>query len=141
MTRLYTDDVELYDIAFTWDVDDEVSWLVERFGPSCRTVLEPGSGTGRMLEALAVRGLAPCGIDTAAEMVAYSRDRLSAAGVHAGVMLADMTDFDLELRFDAAVCPINTLLHLTANELASHLARMADHLEPCLLYTSPSPRD
>jgi SAM-dependent methyltransferase len=134
VTRLYTDDVELYDIAFTWDIDDEVSWLVERFGPSCRTVLEPGSGTGRMLEALALRGLAPCGIDTSAEMVAFSRERLSEAGVHAGVMLADMTDFDLELRFDAAVCPINTLLHLSPEELGSHLGRMADHLVPGARY-------
>jgi SAM-dependent methyltransferase len=130
VTRLYTDDVELYDIAFTWDIDDEVSWLVERFGPACRTVLEPGSGTGRMLEALAARGLAPCGLDSSAEMVAFSRARLSDAGVHAGVVLADITNFDLDMRFDAAVCPINTLLHLTPAELASHLALMADHLEP-----------
>lgn len=130
MTGLYTDEVELYDIAFTWDIEDEVAWLVERFGPSCTKVLEPGSGTGRMLEALAVRGLAPCGIDCSAEMVAFSRARLSEAGVHAGVMLADMTDFELETRFDAAVCPINTLLHLTPDELGLHLERMADHLEP-----------
>lgn len=134
MTRLYTDDVELYDIAFTWNLDDEVSWLVERFGPSCRTVLEPGSGTGRMLEALARRGLAPCGIDISAEMIAFSRARLSDAGVHAGVMLADMTDFDLDLRFDAAVCPIGTLTHLTKAELASHLAVMEHHLEPGARY-------
>jgi molybdenum cofactor biosynthesis protein B len=129
VTRLYTDDVELYDIAFTWDIHDEVSWLLERFGPSCRTVFEPGSGTGRMLEALALRGLAPCGIDSSAAMVAFSRARLSEAGVHAGVMLADMTDFDLDMSFDAAVCPINTLSHLTEAELASHLALMAEHLE------------
>jgi SAM-dependent methyltransferase len=129
VTRLYTDEVELYDIAFTWDIEDEVSWLLERFGPSCRTVLEPGSGTGRMLEALALRGLAPCGIDTSGEMVAFSRARLSEAGVHAGVMLADMTDFELDMRFDAAVCPINTLSHLTEGELASHLTQMAQHLE------------
>lgn len=134
MTRLYADDVELYDMAFTWDIDDEVSWLVERFGPSCMTVLEPGSGTGRMLVALALRGLAPCGIDSSAAMVAFSRARLSEAGVHAGVMLGDMTDFDLELRFDAAVCPINTLLHLTPAELASHLVLMGDHLEPNARY-------
>ena len=130
MTRLYTDDVELYDLAFTWDIEDEVSWLVERFGPSCSTVLEPGSGTGRMLEALALRGLAPCGIDSSPAMVAFSRARLSEAGVHAGVMLADMTDFDVDMRFDAAVCPINTLSHLTEGELGSHLVLMAEHLEP-----------
>jgi SAM-dependent methyltransferase len=130
VTRLYTDEVELYDIAFTWDLEDEVSWLLERFGPSCRTVLEPGSGTGRMLEALALRGLAPCGIDSSPAMVAFSRARLSDAGVHAGVMLADMTSFELDGRFDAAVCPINTLLHLDPHELGLHFARMADHLEP-----------
>jgi len=130
VTRLYLDEVELYDIAFTWDLEDEVSWLIERFGPSCMTVLEPGSGTGRMLEALALRGLAPCGIDSSPAMVAFSRARLSDAGVHAGVILDDITSFELDARFDAAVCPINTLSHLTEDELASHLARMADHLEP-----------
>ena len=121
MTR-YTDEVELYDIAFTWDLDDEVSWLVERFGPSCMTVLEPGSGTGRMLEALALRG-SRLRDRLLAAMVAFSRARLSDAGVHAGEMLADMTNFELDERFDAAVCPINTLSHLTEEELASHLAR------------------
>jgi SAM-dependent methyltransferase len=134
VTRLYTDDVELYDIAFTWDIDDEVSWLVERFGPSCRTVLEPGSGTGRMLEAFALRGLAACGLDASPEMIAYSRARLSEAGVHAGAVLVDMTDFHLDMRFDAAVCPIGTLTHLTRVDLASHLALMADHLEPGARY-------
>jgi len=134
VTRLYSDDVELYDIAFTWDLDDEVTWLVERFGPSCTTVLEPGSGTGRMLEALALHGLAPCGIDSSTEMVAFSRARLSEAGVHAGVMLANMTDFHLDTSFDAAVCPIGTLTHLSPTELASHLALMAEHLEPGARY-------
>lgn len=130
MTRLYTDEVELYDIAFTWDLEDEVTWLLERFGPTCMTVLEPGSGTGRMLEALALRGLAPCGIDSSPAMVAFSRARLSDAGVHAGVILDDITSFELDARFDAAVCPINTLSYLTEEELASHLVLMAKHLEP-----------
>ncbi len=134
MSRLYTDDVELYDIAFTWDLDDEVSWLVERFGPSVMTVLEPGSGTGRMLEALARRGLAACGLDTSPEMIVFAHDRLSEAGLHAGVVQADMTDFHLDARFDAAVCPINTLTHLTPDALAAHLDLMAEHLEPGARY-------
>jgi SAM-dependent methyltransferase len=129
VTRLYTDDVELYDIAFTWDLEDEVSWLIERFGPSCRTVLEPGSGTGRMLEALAKRGLAACGLELSPSMIAFTHERLSDAGVHAGVVQADMTNFHLDARFDAAVCPIGTLTHLTSAELASHLMLMAEHLE------------
>jgi hypothetical protein len=54
--RIYAEEAELYDIAFGWDVA-EADWLVERLGPDCRTVLEPGCGTGRMLAALAERGL------------------------------------------------------------------------------------
>ena len=129
MTRLYTDDVELYDIAFSWDLSDEADWLIERFGPACRSVLEPGSGSGRMLEALAGRGLDVVGIDVSEAMVSYSRERLAAAGVQAEIVRADMTTFDLGRRFDAAVCPVNTLLHLAPPELSRHLVRMAAHLE------------
>ena len=130
MTRLYSDDVELYDIAFSWDLDDEVAWLRERFGPGCRTVLEPGSGTGRMLEALARAGFDATGIDSSPEMVAFARERLAAAGYEATVVEADMIAFDLGRTFDAAVCPINTLLHLTPAELGAHFERMAAHLAP-----------
>ncbi len=52
VTRLYSDDAELYDIAFDWDLSAEVDWLVERLGRP-RSVLEPGCGSGRMLAALA----------------------------------------------------------------------------------------
>jgi SAM-dependent methyltransferase len=130
MTRLYTDDVELYDIAFSWELGDEVDWLLERLGPGCRSVLEPGSGTGRMLEALARRGVEAVGIDSSAEMADFSRRRLAAAGLDAEVIVADMVDFDLGRTFGGAVCPINTLTHLTREELALHLRRMAGHLEP-----------
>ncbi len=55
MTRLYTDDAELYDIAFDWDISAEVDWLVDRL--QAASVLEPGCGSGRMLAALADRGI------------------------------------------------------------------------------------
>jgi SAM-dependent methyltransferase len=130
VTRLYTDDVELYDIAFSWGIEDEADWLLERLGPNCRSVLEPGSGTGRMLEALARRGVEAVGIDSSAEMADFSRRRLAAAGLDAEVVVADMIDFDLGRTFGGAVCPINTLTHLAREELALHLRCMAGHLEP-----------
>ncbi len=134
MTRLYRDDVELYDIAFSWGLENEVDWLLERLGPTCRSVLEPGSGTGRMLEALARRGVEAVGIDSSVEMVEFTRRRLAEARVDAEVTVADMTDFDLARTFDGAVCPINTLTHLTVEQLGRHLARMAGHLEPDARY-------
>jgi SAM-dependent methyltransferase len=134
VTRLYTDAAELYDVAFDWDLEDEVGWLLERWGPSCRTVLEPGCGTGRMLEALARHDVEAVGIDRVPEMAAFARARLEAAGLRAEVIEADMTDFDLGRRFDGAVCPINTLAHLSHAGLAAHLDAMARHLEPGARY-------
>lgn len=126
MTKLYKEHSELYDIAFDWDVSDEVDWLLERFGPNTRHVLEPGCGTGRMLDALASRDLQVTGIDSSPEMVALARERLGGRGL---VHLADMTAFDLGRRFDAALSPINTLLHLPPEALQRHLRAMANHLQ------------
>ena len=50
--------------------------MQERMGRDCRTVLEPGCGAGRVLEALARRGLAVTGIDTSPAMVEIARHRL-----------------------------------------------------------------
>jgi SAM-dependent methyltransferase len=125
VTRLYENDAELYDIAFDWDISDEADWLVETL--QATRVLEPGCGGGRMLEALADRGCGVVGIDVSTAMVGLARGRL---GSRAEVIQADMTDFDLSRTFDGAVCPINTLLHLSPARLGGHLHRMARHLEP-----------
>jgi SAM-dependent methyltransferase len=131
VTRLYADDAELYDIAFDWDVSDEVEWLLGRLGAGCGSVLEPGCGSGRMLDAFASRGLEVVGIDSTPPMVALARARLLDRGV---VHEADMTDFDLGRTFGGAVSPINTLLHLTPSQLSLHLDCMERHLEPAARY-------
>jgi SAM-dependent methyltransferase len=131
VTRLYTDDAELYDIAFDWDVSREVEWLLGRLGPGCQSVFEPGCGSGRILDALASRGLEVVGIDSSPQMVALARERLHGRGQ---AHVADMTDFDLGRAFDGAVSPINTLLHLTPDELRLHLEAMARHLNPGARY-------
>ena len=123
VTKLYTDDAELYDIAFGWDVSDEVEWLFERLGRP-RTLLEPGCGSGRMLEEFVRRGVGVAGIDVSGRMIELARERL---GEDADLRLADMTDFALGRTFDGAISPINTLLHLTPEELQAHLRCMARH--------------
>jgi SAM-dependent methyltransferase len=131
---LYDENVELYDIAFDWDVTDEVDWLLERFGRGCASVLEPGCGSRRMLEAFARRGIEIVGIDRSPAMVAFARRRVAVAGLTARVVVADMTEFDLGRTFGAAVCPINTLGHLDEDGLARHLGCVARQLEPGACY-------
>jgi SAM-dependent methyltransferase len=127
-TELYERHAELYAAAFSWDIEDEVDWLLERLGPECRSVLEPGCGSGRVLEPLARRRIEAVGIDRSPAMVELARAR----GLDA--VVADMTDFDLGRSFDGAVCPINTLGHLSPEELARHLERMGRHLQPGARY-------
>lgn len=128
VTQLYGRDAELYDIAFDWDISAEVDWLLSRLGPGCATLLEPGCGSGRMLESFARRGIVCTGLDRSPQMVALARRRLAAAGADTRVVQADMADFDLGERFGGGVCPINTLVYLTPAALGGHLACMARHL-------------
>lgn len=125
MTDFYTDLAELYDVVFEWDIESEADWLVERLGADCRTVLEPGCGAGRMFEPLVRRGLTITGIDNSPAMVELARARNTGATV----VLADMTSFDLGV-FDGAICPINTLGHLSHEGLAAHLEAVGRALEP-----------
>jgi len=133
MTRLYAEDAAVYDLAFDWDVGEDVAWMHARLGDDCRSVLEPGCGSGRIVEALARRGLEVVGVDRSPQMVELARERLRDL-TSAHVVLADMTCFSLGRLFDGAVCPINTLLHLSSDDLARHLEAMADHLRPGALY-------
>jgi SAM-dependent methyltransferase len=133
MTSLYDDHADIYDLAFDWDVSEDVAWLHVRLGGDCRCVLEPGCGSGRIVEVLARRGLEAVGLDRSAQMIEAAKRRLGGCR-HASVVLADITDFSLGRRFDGAVCPINTLLHLSPADLARHLDAMADHLRPGARY-------
>jgi SAM-dependent methyltransferase len=133
MTRLYDDHADIYDLAFDWDVSEDVVWLHARLGSGCRSVLEPGCGSGRIVEALAQRGLEVVGLDRSPRMIEIARTRL--AGLeNASVILADITGFSLGRLFDGAVCPINTLLHLSPSDLCRHLDAMAEHLRPGARY-------
>jgi SAM-dependent methyltransferase len=129
VTDLYDDLADLYDLVFDWDVAEEVDWLVERLGQGCRRVLEPGCGAGRMFEPFAARGVSVTGIDSSPAMVELARTRGAGTAV-----VADMTDFDLGERFDGAICPINTLGHLSHAGVAMHLDAMGRALEPAARY-------
>jgi SAM-dependent methyltransferase len=95
-----------------------------RLGYECRSVLEPGCGSGRIVEALARRGLRVVGIDVSPRMIELAQRRLE--GVEgAEVFLADMTSFRLDRFFDGAACPIDTLLHLSPRRCPLRLTTAA----------------
>lgn len=129
MQRLYDEQAWVYDAAFGEADEGEIDWLLERLGHPKR-VLEPACGSGRLLGALARRGIEVAGLDGSAPMLARARERFRAAGLpEPSLVRADMADFRLAQRFDAAVCPINSLGYLQRIEQAAgHLRCVAGHL-------------
>jgi SAM-dependent methyltransferase len=128
----YDDDAcaRLYDVAFSWDIGNEVDWLLVRLGPNVQRVLEPACGSGRIFPAFAERGVEVVGVELAETMIDRARERMAARGLPTPqIYRGDMADFDLNDTFDGAVCPINSFGHLLTREQAStHLACVARHL-------------
>ncbi|HEV7345838.1 MAG TPA: metalloregulator ArsR/SmtB family transcription factor [Devosia sp.] len=75
------------------------------------TLIDLGTGTGRMLEVLAESYKRGIGIDSSREMLAVARSRLASAGIaHAQVRLGDIGDVDLAAG-PADVIVIHQVLH------------------------------
>src|SRR5262249_21193678 len=111
-------------------VEEEVDWLFEQLGQP-KGVLEPGGGSGRMLDSFARRGIEAGGIELPAPVVARAG---APRGKGAAVSLPDIPDFPLGRAVGGAISPINTLLHLSPEQLARHLACVVRHLEPGARY-------
>lgn len=94
-----------------------------------RTLLDVGTGTGRLLELLAPRVSQAMGVDASKAMLALARSRLARAGLsHCGVRLADMYRLPFkDESFDLAV--LQMVLHY-AEDPAGVIAEAARVLRP-----------
>lgn len=89
----------------------ELAVIAALDGRRVETLIDLGTGTGRMLEVLAGAYKRGIGIDFSREMLAVARSRLATAGVtHAQVRLGDIGDVDLNAG-PADVVVIHQVLH------------------------------
>lgn len=117
---------EIYDVAFSWDLSEEIRFFKRVFEThvpfTVKDVLEPACGTGRMLRALAGAGFEVTGYDANPFMVQYATDSIAADAENVRVMLAVMVSPEVPGEFDAAVNSINSIGYLHSNdEIVSHL--------------------
>ena len=119
---------EFYDIAFSWDLSEEIGFFKRSFKEHVpfpvRRILEPACGTGRFLRTLPADGFRITGYDINPTILRYAEDSLAAARCEGSVrtLLANMVSADIPGEFDAAFISINSIGHLHSDEdIVSHL--------------------
>jgi len=112
------------DRALDQDVD-----LYAAMTPSGGSVLELGSGTGRISAELACRGFDVVGLEIAPAMLAQAEAKRP-ENVTLMYVLGDMRRFDLGRRFDSVISPYYALAHLPPAEWPLVLANILRHLKP-----------
>ena len=139
-TRLY-DIPEIYDIAFVWDLSQEISFfkrVFETYVPfPVRDVLEPACGTGRFLRTLPTHGFQVTGYDINPTMLQYAEDSIAAANCEESVraLLANMISAEVPGEFDAALNSINSIGYLHSDEdVVSHLKATGSSLREGGIY-------
>jgi SAM-dependent methyltransferase len=115
--------------------DEEVDWYVARLPRGAGTVLEPMSGSGRMLVPLLDAGFSIHGVDVSEPMLASCAARLAAAGRDTQLFRQDISALNLPFRYCAAFVAGGSFQLLTGRHAAiDALLRIRAHLlEPGLL--------
>jgi SAM-dependent methyltransferase len=151
LSAAFYDTVTAADVRLSGDID-----IYAGLCPAAGSVLELGSGTGRLAFALAERGHTVTGVEIAPAMLAQAqakRDELEpAAARRVEFRRGDMAAFDLKRTFDLVVCGYFTLAHVprgaawknTFDTAARHLAEgglAAFHLPLLDVMRLPGPPD
>jgi SAM-dependent methyltransferase len=115
--------------------DEEVAWYAKRLPRGAGTVLEPMSGSGRMLVPLLDAGIGVHGVDVSEPMLASCAARLASAGRDTQLFRQDITALNLPFRYCAAFIAGGSFQLLSGRHAAlDALLRVRAHLiEPGLL--------
>jgi SAM-dependent methyltransferase len=122
-----------YDLVYGSDWKAEVDFLQEcfkRFATGAvKRVFEPACGTGRLMYRMARAGYEVSGLDLNPKAVAFCNRRLDRYGLKPTAFVADMSNFTLPRKVDAAFNTINSFRHLMSERQAiGHLECVARSL-------------
>ena len=127
----------LYDSTFgRAELDGErgdVAFYVEEARQTASPVLDLACGTGRVLIPIAHAGVPVVGVDSSPAMLAAARKKAArlpeATRQRVELIEGDMRSFSLGRRFDLAIIPFRSFLHLmTPADQRQALGRVREHL-------------
>ncbi len=101
--------------------------MAERYG---QTVLELGTGTGRIAEALSMAGCCVTGMEASTTLIWEARKRAQRQDAMADWVQGDMRKFDLGRRYDLVLMPHNSISQFQdEHSLAECLSSVHSHLK------------
>src|SRR6266496_533724 len=119
--------------AFVDDPGKKAKWLkrlIQKHHPSAKSVLELACGSGSILKHLS-KDYQVTGLDNSAGMLAIAREKLP----RTTFIEADMSDFNINTKFDAVICVYDSINHLLGfSQWKSMFATAAKHLNPSGLF-------
>lgn len=83
--------------------------LIRRYHPRAKSLLELGCGSGSILKHLSTR-FETVGIDSSRSMLALAKKKAPKSKL----ILGDITQFNLERKFDVIIAPFDTINHVTS---------------------------
>lgn len=103
-----------YDLIYRDDLPDTtlIPSFIQRVHPGASTVLEFGTGTGRLARPMARAGFRVTGVDLSAPMLQRLDRRSSEEGLAIDAVQGDFTALQLNRRFDVVVVVTSTLFML-----------------------------
>lgn len=110
----------------------DVEFYLDRLaGITGGRILEPATGTGRMLVPLLENGLTVDGFDSSGEMLEMCKKNCAERGLRPNLFEADMKTFSLGTEYEAVIIPAGTflLLHEREDSLLA-LENFHKHLKP-----------
>jgi SAM-dependent methyltransferase len=127
---MFTATAEYYDLIYSAlkDYDAEtaqIANLLRRLNPTCRTVLDVACGTGEHARLLAGAGFGVDGLDLDPAFVRIASEKHPAGRF----IEADMTDFQIQRRYDAVLCLFSSIGYVRTLERVGQAFRcFRDHL-------------
>lgn len=129
---MFTASADYYDLLYSTIKDyaaesATIAALLRRLNPNCRTILDAACGTGEHAKQLAARGFDVNGFDLSPAFVAIARAKHPAGRF----VVADMSDFQFDERYDAVICLFSSIGYLrTLDRVEAVLRRFREHLAP-----------
>ncbi len=107
----------------------DVEFYINRLETCKGHILEPATGTGRILIPLLEKGLKVDGFDSSKEMLSICESNCKKRGLQTKLFEARMEDFSQDKKYDAIIVPTGTflLLHKRSNSIKA-LKNFYNHL-------------